>query len=128
MIAIITAAGNGTRMQYSIPKQFIRVNGIPIYIYTIRKFINLVDKICLVIPIGYSVKIINELIEFNLPKAKIDLCIGGNSADESRRLGLTYMYNKYKPKYVIFHDAVRPGVSISLIKSVINTVKKVKMQ
>jgi 2-C-methyl-D-erythritol 4-phosphate cytidylyltransferase len=36
---IIVAGGTGSRMQSTIPKQFIEIKGKPILIHTIEKFI-----------------------------------------------------------------------------------------
>ena len=36
---IIVAGGTGTRMQSTVPKQFIEIKGKPILIHTIEKFI-----------------------------------------------------------------------------------------
>ena len=48
-IAIILSAGIGSRMKNDLPKQFIEIDNKPIFIYTLEKFINQVDKIILVI-------------------------------------------------------------------------------
>jgi 2-C-methyl-D-erythritol 4-phosphate cytidylyltransferase len=39
-VALLTAAGSGTRMQLNIPKQFIHVDDKPIIIYTMEAFQN----------------------------------------------------------------------------------------
>ena len=39
-IALLTAAGSGTRMGQDIPKQFIHVENKPIIIYTLEAFQN----------------------------------------------------------------------------------------
>ena len=38
-IALIVAGGSGNRMNYSMPKQFIKINGIPLLIHTFKAFI-----------------------------------------------------------------------------------------
>jgi 2-C-methyl-D-erythritol 4-phosphate cytidylyltransferase len=37
-VALLTAAGNGSRMHQDIPKQFIHINNKPIIIYTLEAF------------------------------------------------------------------------------------------
>ena len=37
-IALLTAAGLGTRMESNIPKQFITINNKPIIVYTMEAF------------------------------------------------------------------------------------------
>ena len=81
-IAIILSAGIGSRMKNDLPKQFIEIDNKPIFIYTLEKFINQVDKIILVITkfdiIPKSVKedkIKSRLKELNLNKNIIDIVL-----------------------------------------------------
>ena len=51
-IALLTAAGSGTRMHQPIPKQFMDVEGIPVIAYTMKAFqgspdIDAIGVICL---------------------------------------------------------------------------------
>lgn len=51
-IALITAAGVGSRMHQEIPKQFLNVNDKPIIIYTLEAFqkhpnIDAIEVVCL---------------------------------------------------------------------------------
>ena len=39
-IALLTAAGTGTRMRQDIPKQFMHIDDKPIIIHTLEKFQN----------------------------------------------------------------------------------------
>ena len=39
-VALLTAAGSGTRMNQDIPKQFIHVDNKPVIIYTLEAFQN----------------------------------------------------------------------------------------
>lgn len=50
--ALITAGGIGSRMGLNIPKQFYKVNNLPIIAYTIQKFNShpLIDSIYVVCP------------------------------------------------------------------------------
>ena len=54
----ILAGGKGSRMNSNIPKQFIELNGKPIIIYTIEKFLN-VDEIDKVV-----ISVIEEYIDY----------------------------------------------------------------
>ena len=38
VIALLTAAGSGTRMKLDIPKQFLHVENKPLIIHTLEKF------------------------------------------------------------------------------------------
>ena len=49
-IALLTAAGSGSRMQQEIPKQFIHINNKPVILYTLEAFQTspLIDEIIVV--------------------------------------------------------------------------------
>ena len=55
-IALLTAAGSGTRVHQDIPKQFLHVNNKPIIIYTLEAFQRHpnIDEICVVILKGWE--------------------------------------------------------------------------
>ena len=122
---IISAAGMGTRLGGAIPKQFIEVNGEPIFITTLKKFkINCVDKIILTIPdnrewdgyVDYKLKL------FNI--RDVDIIYGGSTAEETRWLALKHIKFSYEigdDDIVVFHDAVRPNVPIEMIYKVIES-------
>ena len=65
-IAIILSAGIGSRMKNDLPKQFIEIDNKPIFIYTLEKFINQVDKIILVINTDFK-----DLYNYYLDKFNI---------------------------------------------------------
>ena len=69
--ALIFAGGTGTRMNInSIPKQFLRVNGKPIIIYTIEifEFLSEIDQIVVVCYEPWILKLKEYLKEFNIKK------------------------------------------------------------
>ena len=47
--ALIVAGGNGKRMNNALPKQFIELEGKPILLYTIQKFLDFAPDISLVV-------------------------------------------------------------------------------
>lgn len=119
--AIITAAGGGKRLGCGVPKSFIKIKDVPIYIYTLRTFIwNLkIDKILLMVSEGVDVS--NDLeFYFGKRSSKITVLIGGNTADETRFKALEFINNlKEHPDYVIFHDAVRPGLPSEILDGIL---------
>ena len=127
LIAIISAAGQGSRLGSSIPKQFIAVNNEPIYISTIKKFLrDDISRILLMIQPEYLDMVVNQLKQY-LPYAynenKIIIEIGGETAEETRFNALKYLKDMGFVGNVIFHDAVRPNVNYNLISNVINNLQ-----
>ena len=127
IIAIISAAGQGSRLGSSIPKQFIEVNNEPIYISTIKKFLrDDISQILLMIQSEYLDMVVNQLKQY-LPYAynenKIIIEMGGETAEETRFNALKYLKDMGFVGNVIFHDAVRPNVNYNLISNVINNLQ-----
>lgn len=118
LVALIVAGGKGVRMESSIPKQFLLLNKMPILMHTIKCFAHL-QKIVLVLP---SNEISNwetlcQEYDFTLPHTIVE---GGESRFHSVKNGL-----KEVPKdcIVAIHDGVRPFVSPSLLKRLIENTK-----
>ena len=112
---IIVGGGSGERMQSDVPKQFIYVNGKPIIIHTIEKFISY-DKdiqIIVVIPESNLVYWDNIIKKFDLIN-NIKTVSGGQTRFHSVKNGLKYV----NTDYVAIHDAVRPLVNLTTINNV----------
>ncbi|MEO6219584.1 MAG: 2-C-methyl-D-erythritol 4-phosphate cytidylyltransferase [Ginsengibacter sp.] len=113
-IALIVAAGKGTRMNNDIPKQFMLLKNKPILYYTISAFLNAYDdmEIVLVLPevhIGKG----QEIIDGYFRHSRFRLCAGGRTRFHSVQNGLALV----KDESIIFvHDGVRCLVTSSLIK------------
>lgn len=109
--AVIVAGGSGSRMKSEIPKQFLELNGKPIIIHTIEKFLQSNCKVIIVLPK-------NQLDVWNDIKNKYsfldDLIIteGGNTRFESVKNGLDKIT---EDGIVAIHDAVRPMISVEKI-------------
>jgi 2-C-methyl-D-erythritol 4-phosphate cytidylyltransferase len=113
--AIIVAGGKGMRMQKSIPKQFIEINGLPVLMHTIRAFHDYSShiKIILVLP-GDELFRWNELCKkhnFNIPHTQVT---GGENRSASVQNGLACI--KDEEGLVAIHDGVRPLVSKKTIR------------
>ena len=118
--AIILAAGFGTRIKnLDIPKQYYEINGIPVIIYTMKKFIelNCFERIYLTVDENYKkhmTKILEEHIE-NLEQ--IELVNGGKERiDSIHNVIKTIEKNKVNENdIVVVHDGVRPFVTDQII-------------
>lgn len=116
-IALLTAAGKGTRTNQDIPKQFLHVNNKPIIIYTLEAFQKHpnIDEICVVILEGWKEILLAYAKQFNITKLKY-VTIGGETGQESIYNGLMEISkNGRKDDVVMVHDGNRPMVSQELI-------------
>lgn len=120
----ILAGGKGSRMNSNIPKQFIELDGKPIIIHTIEKFLNVeeVDKIVISVVEDY-IDYTKELISKYLDTDKIVVIKGGSSRSESLMNVCNYIGND-SDDIILTHDAARPFVSEKIIKDNIDMMKK----
>lgn len=125
-IAVILAAGIGSRMKHKLPKQFIEINNKPLFIYTLEKFLSVqqIDKIILVINKNYEDLYKQYLLKFDLLQ-NIGLVNGGQTRQESVSLSLDYLSDKAADTDIVtIHDGARPLVSSEIILNNINTCQK----
>lgn len=121
--AVIVAAGHGKRLQSPVAKQFLEIEGKPLFIYTLEAFArhSRVARIQLVVPPGDI-----SLCRSRLPaKAGLDsdirITAGGASRQESVYKGLLALEDLEDTQgVVVIHDGVRPFVSQELISACID--------
>lgn len=118
--AVVLAAGLGLRMKGSkVPKQFLMLGTQPIIAHTVDKFsiVPEISKIIIVVsePWLEHSKAIFKDKEY---LSRLEFCIGGNSRQESLYNACKHIVSKSGDQgdYIISHDAVRPFVSIDVIK------------
>ena len=118
-IAIIVAAGSGTRFGTGRPKQFLDIHGKPLLIHTLEKFENCaaIDEIVLVLSLTEIPNAINDFEKFNLTKLKA-IVAGGKTRAESVFNGLQAIENE-AAEIVAVHDGARPFVSTGEITATV---------
>lgn len=112
---IIVAGGSGTRMQTSVPKQFLILKKKPLLYYTLKAFYDFdpLLKIILVLPeknIAYWNKLKHKY-KITIPH---EIVCGGTTRFNSVKNGLARISNE---GMVAIHDGVRPFVSAQTIKN-----------
>jgi 2-C-methyl-D-erythritol 4-phosphate cytidylyltransferase len=122
-VAVITAAGSGTRMETRKAKQFLDLDGRPLLAATLEPFqkCRSVDAIILVVPSGdidYCLKEIVAAFEFDKVKKVVP---GGERRQDSVRSGIEATNAEYD--LVLIHDGVRPVINEALIESVVKKAK-----
>ena len=111
--AVIVAGGSGSRMNSSVPKQFLLLKGKPVLYYTIDTFLKSYDdlKIILVLPEEY-VAAGQEIIDAFFDYSRIEITTGGRTRFHSVQNGLKLVNEE---SIVFVHDAVRCLVGADLI-------------
>lgn len=126
--AIILAAGVGQRMRNGgLPKQFLKLMGKPIIIYTLEKFEECeeIDKVIVVCHGSYIDYMQNLIFMYQLRKTD-KVIVGGSNRQSSVQRGLNMiMENGGVPEdIVVVHDGVRPLVELSTIRENIRIAKQ----
>ena len=127
-IALITAAGQGTRLQgFGLPKQFIRVNGKPLLIYSVEAFnkCQSIDEIYIITSKEYIEEVKRLCRQYGIKKLK-DVVEGGQTRQQSVLNGLLALYNDEinDDDIILIHDGARPLVDESIIKNNIEACLK----
>ncbi len=120
IVAIITAAGKGTRLQSNINKQFLQIYGKPILAHTIKSFQEYepLNQIFIVIPKGFEDYCKKEIInKYNFDKVK-RIIIGGETRQESVYNALLEIPKDCK--IVLVHDGVRPLITPDDIRKLVD--------
>ncbi|MDX2301983.1 MAG: 2-C-methyl-D-erythritol 4-phosphate cytidylyltransferase [Microscillaceae bacterium] len=113
--SLIVAGGSGTRMNHSLPKQFIKIGNYPILMHTIFQFTRLNEplEIILVLPEN-EIGTWNELVAAYNFKIQVQIVYGGNTRVESVKNGLAQI--KEENSLVAIHDGVRPFIRPEIIQ------------
>ena len=125
-IAIIKIAGKGTRINSSVPKQYINVKGKPIFIYTLDVFNRCpsVDSICVVSDSEHLDTVKEQCAFFGINKARY-FCIGGANGNLSTFNGLKLLESILSDNdFIISHDGVRSLVTEEIIEDSIRVAKE----
>lgn len=113
-IAVIVAGGTGTRMNNSIPKQFLLLNGKPVLFYTINTFLKSFDdlQVVLVLPEDY-ISAGQEIIDAFFNYDRVQITTGGPTRFHSVQKGLELVTEE---SILFVHDAVRCLLSVDLVR------------
>ena len=123
VLAIIPAAGVGTRMGGATPKQFLQLEGIPIFLHTVRKFASAgaIDEVCLALR--------TEEMERAGPHVMLErfakpvwLTPGGNTRQETVARSLAAA--PAGTEIVVVHDAVRPFIDEEMIRRIVDAARR----
>lgn len=120
-VAIIIAAGSGSRMGQDIPKQFINVHDKPVLLYTLTSFQQhpQIDRIGVVCLDGWHDILRAYCRQFNI--TKLDWIVaGGATGQESIRNGVQHLEGRCTDDdVIIIHDGIRPLIDATVLSDVI---------
>ena len=116
-VAIVVAAGKGTRLGGDQPKQFLELCGVPIIIHTLRQFerCEAIKEIIVVVPAESTAAFSSLAEKFEVRKLS-RVVSGGATRAQSVLCGLNAIDNA---EIVAVHDGVRPFVTPDEIDRVV---------
>ncbi len=122
-VAIIVAAGRGSRAGTDLPKQYVTLVGVPLIRYSLQAFCAH-PSVTAVLPVIHP----DDGALFASAAEGLDIMapvFGGDTRQESVRSGLESLASlSPAPDYVLIHDAARIFVSSSLITDVIAALNR----
>jgi len=123
VLAIIPAAGWGVRMGSATPKQFLSLEGVPIFVHTLRKFVacEAVDDIFLGLRAEDTERARKEIEREHLARP-VRLVEGGPSRQET----VARCLDQAAPdtEVVLVHDAVRPFIELEMISRLVAAARQ----
>lgn len=126
--AVIFAGGVGKRMHSKdIPKQFLKMHGVPIIVHTLNLFQDSLEIDAIVVAcVSNYINYMSQLVQkYNLNKVK-KIVPGGKTGQESIYNGLkaAAQIGNRKKDIVLIHDGVRPLINEKTIHDNIASVRK----
>ena len=124
-IAVILAAGTGSRIGGEKPKQFLLFDGKELFMHSLLTFTNSenIDEVVLVVNDLYNSEYVNIIKKYEISK-KLVLINGGKTRQNSVQNAIEYISKNNENAIVLIHDAARPYVSEKIIRDNIEAVKK----
>jgi 2-C-methyl-D-erythritol 4-phosphate cytidylyltransferase len=122
-VAILTAAGSGTRLGRDVPKALVEVAGVPMVVHAARRLAasGVVDTIVVTAP-RFLVDRMSDVVrgdaEVTVP---VRVVAGGGTRQESVAAGLASA--EEGDDVVLVHDAARPFASPDLVRRVVDAVR-----
>jgi 2-C-methyl-D-erythritol 4-phosphate cytidylyltransferase len=122
-IAIIAAAGAGTRMASDRPKQFLQLAGRPVIFHTLKVFeeCDSIDEVILVVPAAESAGFLSLAVKYGVRKLARVVPGGATRADSVKR-GLLAI-RAATAEIIAVHDGVRPFVTADEISRTVAAAK-----
>ena len=121
-VAIVVAAGRGTRLGGDRPKQFLELGGVPLIIHTLKQFerSKRINEVLTVLPAEDTAGFESLARKFGINKVH-RVIIGGPTRAQSVRNGLNAIA---QADIVAVHDGVRPLVTPEEIDEVVGAAER----
>ena len=126
-ILLLMMGGSGTRFGANVPKQYVEVNGRPIFYYIVRKYARMeeLSAICIVSAAPWQ-DFVRETIADIPFRCRVVQAAGGETRSASVRNGLRAIGAFAEEEdVVLIHDATHPYVDEEGTRAIIEAVNEV---
>lgn len=118
--AVVPAAGSGRRMAAEVPKQYLKLNGVPILEHTLRALLACPDIRGVVVVLDPSDRRADAIPSLSDPR--VTTASGGAERADSVLAGLEAITAEAGVKdWVLVHDAARPCISVTTLRALITS-------
>lgn len=118
--AVVPAAGSGRRMAAEVPKQYLKLNGVPILEHTLRALLACPDIRGVVVVLDPSDRRADATA--SLADPRVSRAAGGAERADSVLAGLQAVATEAGAEdWVLVHDAARPCISVGVLRSLISS-------
>lgn len=124
VVAVVPAAGLGTRMGGNTPKQYLTIGNLPLLVYSLQIFQELeeIGEVILSVPAADREYCWRKIVQpFGLEKVT-KVVAGGARRQDSVRNGLAAISDR--PDGILVHDGVRPFIDQVMVRKVIDCAGK----
>ncbi len=124
-VAILMAAGKGSRAGSEVPKQFVQVGDKMLMEYSLQTFQNhpCIDEIVVVLPPDYIE--VEEMLTYLFtyyPKV-VQVLAGGDERFQSSWAAIQWFVDRREDN-LLLHDAARPGVTDRIIDDLLSLLER----
>ncbi|MDO5084752.1 MAG: 2-C-methyl-D-erythritol 4-phosphate cytidylyltransferase [Arachnia propionica] len=121
VVAVVVAAGSGSRLGAEVPKALVDLGGESLVGHAVRAMVaGGALRVVVTVPAGH-------LADFEAVLAgrtEVRLVVGGAERQDSVRLGLAALAEEFGPETVVLvHDAARPLVPQRVVRDVVTAVR-----
>lgn len=116
---ILLLAGKGERLSQDINKQYFKIKGQELYLYSLKSLLDIpqIERIFLIVDKEHLKMVELQTKSFKKP---IYIIEGGESRQDSVFKGLSFLNSIDHSPYVLIHDSVRPLIEKDLILKIIS--------
>ena len=125
---VLAAGGQGLRMGTPVPKQFLEIDGLPVYRKALLPFLesSAVYAIAIGMPAAYAETVKAELSAVypdNIASGRLDVFVGGARRQDTVDRGVRLLFERFPELFgALVHDAARPFLAPEILAETIRAM------